>query len=219
MPLVSDPIDYANYSESDFEVIGLHRDSEGASRARRVTKAAEVPAGGDAAQIPVVADLPDESQSQHQPQSPHQSYQPHVPSLGELATLCGRIARAEGWRQAAPLLADAARLLDSEGLVLWAWRPDEGTLRACAGHGYADATLARWPGVSEDDPNAIAEAFRSGSIATVAGSDEATGALAVPLTSPAGTLGVLALEFREGREQHAAIRASAAIVAAQLARL
>jgi transcriptional regulator with XRE-family HTH domain len=219
IPLAADPIDYANYSESDFEVIGLHRQPRAATAAggtRGVTEVATVAAVGDAAPTPESPAAP-----QQLPSSPdsHSALQPHQLHLPELATLCGRIARAEGWRQAAPLLAEAARLLDSDGLVLWAWRPDEGTLRACAGHGYADAMLARLPGVREDEANAIAQAFRSGSTAIVSGGDATTGALAVPLTSPAGTLGVLALEFRDGREQQPAIRAAAEIVAAQFARL
>ena len=189
-PLAQDPLEWANYSEPDFEIVALHREP-----------------------APAAAPL---DIAPPQPQAPAA---PQGPCLAELATLCGRIARAEGWQEAKPLLADTARVLESDGLVLWAWRPDEGTLRACAGHGYAEAMLARLPAVREDDANAIAEAFRSGTTATVSGSDEATGALVVPLTSAAGTLGVLALEFRDGREQQVATRAGAEIVGAQFARL
>jgi hypothetical protein len=44
-----------------------------------------------------------------------------------------------------------------------------------------------------------------------------SGALVVPLFAPHGCIGVLALEIRHGREQHSAVQAVAAMVAAQLA--
>ena len=47
----------------------------------------------------------------------------------------------------------------------------------------------------------------------------ASGALAVPLITPLGCAGVLAIELQRGREQRESVRALATIVAAQLARV
>jgi hypothetical protein len=51
------------------------------------------------------------------------------------------------------------------------------------------------------------------------GSARSSGALAVPLLTPAGCAGVLAIELPHGSEQALAVRAVATIFAAQLAQL
>jgi hypothetical protein len=64
-----------------------------------------------------------------------------------------------------------------------------------------------------------AAAFRSGQTCVINGGAHATGALAVPLLTPAGCAGVLALELQHGGEQAASVRAVATILAALLAQL
>jgi GAF domain-containing protein len=110
-------------------------------------------------------------------------------------------------------------MLDAIGLMLWTWSAETSLLTPALIHGYEEGLVAQLPGVSPDDDNAIAWAFRSEETRTISGSDLATGALAVPLMSPAGCTGVLALELRHGHERHDAVRAVVEILAAQLSAL
>jgi hypothetical protein len=114
-----------------------------------------------------------------------------------------------------PALADAVRMLNAVGAVLWKWESHKAALRPRVSYGYAEDVLARFPLVARDADNAIGVAFRSGNIAVVDGADGETGAIAVPLLGPEGCVGVLALEVRHGDERNDALHAVASIVAAQ----
>jgi hypothetical protein len=138
------------------------------------------------------------------------------PALTDIAALCTRVARASNLKQLEPRLADAVRMLNAVGAVLWTWERHKAALRARVSYGYAEDVLARFPLVSRDADNAIGVAFRSGRIAVVDGADGETGAIAVPLLGPDGCVGVLALEVRHGDERNEALHAIASIVAAQL---
>lgn len=137
-------------------------------------------------------------------------------SLTAAADVCSRLGRAIDARDITALLADAARLLDATGVVVWLWDRREAVLKATVAHGYSTATLARLPLVRADDTNAIAAAYRSGETCVVEGSAGSPGAIAVPSLGPSGCVGVLALEVRHGGEQNTSLRAFAAILAAQL---
>jgi hypothetical protein len=137
-------------------------------------------------------------------------------SLSAAADLCSRLARALDGRDVTALLADAARLLDAVGIVVWLWDSRVTALRASVGHGYPDAVLARMPAVRPDASNAIAAAYRSGEPCLVAGAEGETGAVVVPSLGPSGCVGVLALEIRHGGEHRESVRALATILAAQL---
>jgi transcriptional regulator with XRE-family HTH domain len=139
--------------------------------------------------------------------------------LSMLAQLCTRLASAAESRDIAPVLEDAARLLDAVGLVLWLWDPQGRTLRPVFSHGYPDEIVAQLPGVSSESDTAVAASFRSAETCVVNGSALETGAIVVPLTTPAGCSGVLALELRDGGERRDAVRACATILAAQLSTL
>jgi hypothetical protein len=86
-------------------------------------------------------------------------------------------------------------------------------------HGYKDELLMRLPEVDRHTDNAIAAAFRSAQKKVVHGVGRATGACVVPLVTTAGCVGVLALEFANGAEQHELAQALLLIVAAQLSTL
>lgn len=146
---------------------------------------------------------------------------PERPSihLAAVAALCTRLALAKQVREVTPVLADAVRLLDAVGLILWTWDRRAAALRPAISHGYSDQVLAQLPRVRPDADNAIAWAFRSADVHVVEGSERATGAVASPLMTPAGCAGVLALELRHGAERSDGVRALAAILAAQLATL
>ena len=86
-------------------------------------------------------------------------------------------------------------------------------------HGYSDAVLAQLPSVRRDAENAVAVAFRSAKACVVDGRHEATGAIVIPLMSPRGCAGVLALELAHGGERREHVRTLATILAAQLANM
>ncbi len=69
------------------------------------------------------------------------------------------------------------------------------------------------------DENATASAFRTSLLQTVKADAVSHGAIAAPLLTPAGCVGVMAAEVRGGGEQQEATLAAATIVAAQLATL
>jgi transcriptional regulator with XRE-family HTH domain len=137
-------------------------------------------------------------------------------SLSAAADVCSRLARALDARDLTPLLAEAARLLDAVGVVVWLWDPATTALRASVGHGYSSGALARLPAVRADEANAIASAYRSGKTCIVEGEAGATGAVVVPSVGPNGCVGVLALEVRHGGERNDSLCAFATILAAQL---
>ena len=114
---------------------------------------------------------------------------------------------------------EAARILDAVGLIVWVWDPQATELRPALAHGYPARVLAQLPRVRRDADNATAAAFRSAQTSVVPGSKLASGALAVPLMTPAGCSGVLAIELAFGSAQSESVRALVTIFAAQLARL
>jgi Helix-turn-helix domain len=137
------------------------------------------------------------------------------PSLTDIADVCTRVGRASRLVHLQPAMADAVRMLNAVGAVLWKWESHKAGLRPRVSYGYAEDVLARFPLVARDADNAIGVAFRSGNIAVVDGADGETGAIAVPLLGPEGCVGVLALEVRHGDERNDALHAVASIVAAQ----
>jgi GAF domain-containing protein len=141
------------------------------------------------------------------------------PDLLAAAHLCTELGRVDETREAAPLLQEAARILDAVGLIVWVWQPQATELRPALAHGYSDKVLAQLPRIGRDTDNATAAAFRSAQTCVVNGSDRASGALVVPLMTPVGCVGVLAIELQHGSEQWESVRALVTIFAAQLARL
>jgi hypothetical protein len=141
------------------------------------------------------------------------------PDFQAVAHLCTEFGRVENLTDAQPLLQQAARLLDAIGLIVWVWDELAGQLRPTLVHGYSDKVLAQLPTVRRDADNATAAAFRTARTCTIHGSDHDSGALVVPLLTPGGCAGVLALELQHGSEQTKSVRAVATIIAALLAQL
>jgi cytoskeletal protein RodZ len=137
--------------------------------------------------------------------------------LSAIAHLCTELAVVLEIRDVEPLLERAGRILDAVGLVVWVWDPQATALKPALAYGYPDEVVARLPRVRRDTDNATAESFRSGQTRIVNGSDLASGAVVVPLLTPTGCGGVLAVELRQGGEQRESVRALATIFAAQLA--
>jgi transcriptional regulator with XRE-family HTH domain len=139
--------------------------------------------------------------------------------LMEVAHLCTRLACALDVCDISPVLDEATRVLRAIGLIVW--------VRNCVGtelspvfvHGYSSEVTAQLARVSRESDNAIALAFRSGETRIVDGSREATGAVVVPMATPTGCAGVLALELKNAGERLECVRAAATILAAQLSTL
>ena len=149
------------------------------------------------------------------PDPPH----PAGPDLMAVAHLCTELGRVDSTTDIAPVLGEAARLLDAVGLIIWIWDPLAVELRPALAHGYSERVLAQIPRVDRDTNNATAAAFRSGQTCVVNGSDLVSGALVAPLVTPAGCVGVLAIELQNGAEEKESVGALAMIIAAQLAAL
>jgi transcriptional regulator with XRE-family HTH domain len=135
--------------------------------------------------------------------------------LSALAGLCSRVARAPS-DDLPKVLRDVARLLNAAAISLWIRAPGSAVLRPELTYGYSPEVLARLSAVSLDADNALAAAFRTQARCIVPGSNVATGAVVMPLPTPEGCPGVLAVEFRNGGEHRECECAIIAILAAQL---
>ena len=143
---------------------------------------------------------------------------PEIDLLG-VARLCTEFSRVADPAGMQPQLQACVELLEANGLIVWLWDMTAAGLRPALACGYPEKLLAQLPTVGRDADNATAEAFRSGHACVIHGDAHASGALVVPLLGPDACLGVLALEFRHGREGRVASRAVATILGAALAQL
>ena len=139
--------------------------------------------------------------------------------LEAIADLCTRLGRAGHVHQVEQFMERAAGLLGAIGVILWTWDSESSALQPSLSHGYSAELLACIPPVTAQSDNAIASAFRSTRTCIIAGDDQGTGAVAVPLMTPFGCAGVLAAEFRDRGEQHEWVRAALTIFGAQLSTL
>jgi hypothetical protein len=141
------------------------------------------------------------------------------PDFLTVARLCTKLGRVQCAKDVQSLLQEAAGILDAIGLIIWVWDALAGELRPSLAHGYSDTVLAQLPAVRADADNVTAEAFRSGEVCVINGSDETSGALVAPLLTPEGCAGVLATELPNGSERKNSVRAVVTIIAAQLSQL
>lgn len=141
-----------------------------------------------------------------------------VADLQAMADLCTEFGRVDCADAVPALLQEAAGLLSAKGVIIWAWDEPAGELKPALVHGYSERVLARLPAVTRDSDNPTAAAFRSAQVCTVDSPDGSTAALVVPMLTPAGCAGVLALELEPGGVPDTLlIRPMATILAALLA--
>lgn len=137
-------------------------------------------------------------------------------SLDEAVDVCVDLARLLDGRDLPALLSRAAAAIDATGLVLWVIDERGQSLRASMGHGYSDRMLARLGQLPVSADNATSLACRSLEAQIVpAASFDGSGALAVPLISTSGCVGVLAAEVSGSRATSHQV-AVARLIAAQL---
>jgi hypothetical protein len=139
--------------------------------------------------------------------------------IGGMAALCADLARLHDTRALPALLERAAQILHASGIVLWIADPDGCELTPIVVHGYPAQLAARFGTIPRDAENVTAAAYRTGLLQTMKGDTISNGAVAAPLVTAGGCVGVMAAELKEGGEQQEALLAAAAIVASQLATL
>lgn len=139
--------------------------------------------------------------------------------LKAAADLCLDLARVSNTGQIPGILERASHVLGAQGIVLWIADPDGRELVATAAQGYPVSALARMGNIRCDADNATAAAYRDANVHIVKGDAISNGAIAAPLVTPGGPIGVMTAEIRDEREQDQAVKAVAAIIAAQLATL
>jgi hypothetical protein len=135
--------------------------------------------------------------------------------LAPAAELCTDLARVMDGRDLPALVERTADVLGAKGVVLWAVDASGALLRPALTHGYSDRVLARLGTLQVDSENVTSLAFRSMRPQIMNGSaDDLPGALAVPLVTTSGCVGVLAAETLDPRP-NSEMMALAQIVAAQ----
>jgi hypothetical protein len=140
-----------------------------------------------------------------------------APMLGDMADVCVDLGRLLDGRDLPALLTRTAGTIGAKGLVLWVIDEPREQLRATLGHGYSDRMIQRLGALPVATENVTAQAFRTLQAQRVpASATDATGAIAVPLITPTGCVGVLAAELTSGHQLDTAV-ALTRIIAAQLA--
>ena len=135
--------------------------------------------------------------------------------LAATAELCTAIARVADSTALPAILERAASIIEARGLIIWIGAGEE--LLPATAFGYDDGVVRRLRPIRRDDDNATAAAWREGEVRVVPGSRATHGAIVAPMFDTTGCLGVVAAEVRSGREHEPAVRATASIIASQLA--
>lgn len=138
--------------------------------------------------------------------------------LSGAAELCVDLGRVADGRALPGLMTRAAAVLEAKGLVLWVIESGGTVLRPSIAHGYSDRALQRMGTLPADGDNVTSLAFRTLQPQVIRGSFEGHGALAVPLITANGCVGVLAAEV-QGAKLSDARFAIARMIAAQLSTL
>ena len=139
--------------------------------------------------------------------------------LQTVAAICGELARLNDTRALPGVLERASQLLDAQGIILWIADPDGRELTPILAHGYPRNLVTRLGNILRDADNATAAALRTGLVQTVKGDAASNGAIAAPLVTASGCVGVMAAEVRHEGESQEAVVAAAGIIASQLATL
>ena len=158
--------------------------------------------------------------AQPAPASAH-SASSHRPSsnLAAAAELCVDLAKVLEADDVPALLERAAPVLDAKGIVVWAIDGDGVRLRPSLSHGYPDKVLARLRPMQIDADNVTSLAFRSLQPQMVNGASTTdSAALAIPLLTGGGCVGVMSVELRHNRP-HTDLLPLARILGAQFSTL
>ncbi len=139
--------------------------------------------------------------------------------LAAVASVCSDLAQVMDTHALSPLLGRAATILDSPGIIVWIADPDGRELSPIVTHGYSRRMVMRLGTILREAENATAAALRTSLLQTVDTDTVSNGAIAAPLVTPGGCVGIMAAEVRDHGEKDPAKLAAASIIAAQLATL
>jgi hypothetical protein len=152
-----------------------------------------------------------------------------VPRLGERAAspaalqaaadVCGALARVEQPLELAGLVERMHGVLDSRGTIVWIYDEGNDALRPGLSAGYASTAIGRMGTIPLSSDTPVATAFTRGEARSVRGTNEAPGALVVPIVTAGGVSGVVTIELPPGNDRQPATLALTRIFAAQLAGL
>jgi GAF domain-containing protein len=153
----------------------------------------------------------------------------HAPRLGERAAspaalqaaadVCGALARVQQPLELAGLVERMHGVLDSRGTIVWIYDEGADALRPGLSAGYASTTIGRMGTIPLSSDTPVATAFTRGEARSVRGSNDAPGALVVPIVTAGGVSGVVTIELPPGNDRQPATLALTRIFAAQLAGL
>jgi hypothetical protein len=142
-----------------------------------------------------------------------------APSLREAAAICTELGRASQSIEVSNLLARAAKVLDASGAIVWMTSADGRELYPAVSTGYDDRLLTRIGTIPRSANNVTASAIRTGTVRTSPRAGQSAAAVAIPLLTPLGAVGVLSAEMKNVPEVDDTRLAVATIFAAQLAGL
>lgn len=141
---------------------------------------------------------------------------PASPNVDDAADVCVDLARLLDSRDLPAILSRAAAAIDAKGLVLWVVDESGRTLRASLAHGYSDRMLARLGQLPVSADNVTSLACRSLQPQLVPGTEPgSSGAMAIPLISTTGCVGVLSAEVSGSKPSGHQVSV-ARLIAAQL---
>ena len=140
-------------------------------------------------------------------------------SLREAAAVCTDLGRASQSIEISALLERAANVLNATGTVVWMSSPDGREMYPAASAGYDERLLTRIGAIQRDANNVTAAALRAAGPRTSPKASQSAAALAVPLLTPLGPVGVFSAEIRDVATVDENRLAVATIFAAQLATL
>lgn len=152
---------------------------------------------------------------------------PHAPAshmgrpanLSAAAELCVDLARVMDTDDVPALLERTATLLDARGLIVWAIDADGAQLRPSLSHGYSEKVLNKLRSLQVDSDNVTSLAFRSLQPQAMNGASVTdSAAIAIPLLTGSGCVGVMAAELKHNRPP-ADLMPIARIVGAQFSAL
>jgi hypothetical protein len=138
-------------------------------------------------------------------------------NLSDAADVCVDLARVIDGRDVAALLERAMAALGAQGGVLWVADAGASVLRPTFASGYPEHILAKLGALPVEADNATSIAFRSMRTQVVrAATPSSRGAIAVPLVTSSGCVGVLSAEVPSTDPSQETL-AVARIIAAQVA--
>jgi hypothetical protein len=137
-------------------------------------------------------------------------------ALAEAAAVCTDLARVSDSEEISALLGRAADVLHATGIIVWMATADQRALVPAVSAGYDERLFTRIPSIEKDAANLTAAAFREARAQTSSRTATSAAALAVPLLTSEGAVGVLSAELRDASEIDEQRLALARIFTAQL---